>query len=210
MSRKASATASGAWTVEENKLVSAVETFGTTSWATNAANVPGQCSSKWRNKSRKAAATATGVWTVEEDKKLVSAVATIGTSWSNIAANVPGRNEKQCSSKWDRISIKASATDSEAKSTASGAWTAEEEKKLVSAVATVGTSWANIAANVRGRNEKQCSSKWNRISIKAAATSSDNTTVEDFGDNMPSAETSTDGYTSGDEPPGKRRRFDWV
>jgi hypothetical protein len=37
-----------------------------------------------------------------------------------------------------------------------------------------------------------------------------NKAVEGFGDNMPSAETTTDGYTSGDEPPLKRRRFDWV
>jgi hypothetical protein len=37
-----------------------------------------------------------------------------------------------------------------------------------------------------------------------------NTTVQDVGDSMPSAETATGGDTSGDEPPVKRRRFDWV
>jgi hypothetical protein len=42
-----------------------------------------------------------------------------------------------------------------AAATASGVWTAEEEeKKLTSAVDTLGaTSWAKIAANVLGRNE---------------------------------------------------------
>jgi hypothetical protein len=37
-----------------------------------------------------------------------------------------------------------------------------------------------------------------------------NTTVQDVGDSMPSAETATGGDTSGDQPPVKRRRFDLV
>jgi hypothetical protein len=37
-----------------------------------------------------------------------------------------------------------------------------------------------------------------------------NKAVEDVGDSMPSAETTTDRDTSGDEPPVKRRRFEWV
>jgi hypothetical protein len=32
----------------------------------------------------------------------------------------------------------------------------------------------------------------------------------DVCDDKPSDETTTDGYTSGDEPPGKRRRLDWI
>jgi hypothetical protein len=32
----------------------------------------------------------------------------------------------------------------------------------------------------------------------------------DVCDNMLSDETATDGYTSGDDPPGKRRRLDWI
>jgi hypothetical protein len=71
LSSKASATASGAWTVEEeNKLASAVETVGTTSWAKIAMNVPGrnksQCQSKWQNMSKKAAAASNGNTTAED------------------------------------------------------------------------------------------------------------------------------------------------
>jgi hypothetical protein len=96
------------WTLEEEKkLVSAiVDTLGTTSWASIAANIPGrdekQCRQKWRNMSKKAAATSIGTWTVvEEENKLTSAVETFGTtSWATTAANVPGRNEKQCRQKW--------------------------------------------------------------------------------------------------------------
>jgi hypothetical protein len=73
MSRKPAATAGSEWTVEEEKkLVSGVETLGTTSWAEVARNVLGrsenQCSSKWQSMSRKAAATATGAWTVDKEK----------------------------------------------------------------------------------------------------------------------------------------------
>jgi hypothetical protein len=236
MSQKAAATASGAWTVEEEKkLASAVETFGTNSWANIAANVPGrneiQCSKKWQNMSKKAAATASGTWTVEEGKQLVSAVETFGaTSWANVAANVPGRSETQCSNKWRTMSQKAAAT-------ASGAWTVEEEKKLASAVETFGaTSWANIAANVPGRNDRQCSNKWQRMSKKVAATASGTWTVEEemklayavetyYGGNWAEIAKMFPGRnesqchqqwlrvseeTAGAEPPKKRRRIDWV
>jgi predicted lipoprotein with Yx(FWY)xxD motif len=182
MSRKPAATAGSEWTVEEEKkLVSAVETFGATSWANVAANVPGrnetQCSKKWRTMSQKVAATASGTWTVEEEKKLASAVETFGaTSWANIAANVPGRNESQCSNKWQRMSKKVAAT-------ASGTWTVEEEMKLAYAVETYyGGNWAEIAKMFPGRNESQCHQQWLRVSEE----------------------------TAGAEPPKKRRRIDWV
>jgi hypothetical protein len=74
------------WTVEEEKkLVSAVETFGTTIWANIAAHIPGrsdaQCYRKWQYlSSSKAAATSSGTWTVEEEQKLASAVETFGTT----------------------------------------------------------------------------------------------------------------------------------
>jgi hypothetical protein len=181
MSMKAVACASGAWAVEEEKkLVSAVETLGTTSWTKVAVNVPGrnesQCSNKWWKMSKKAAVTVSdsGTWTVEEEKKLYNAIETFGTtSWAKIAANVPVRNETQCSKKWHYLSKKAAAT-------ASGVWTAEEEKKLVYAVETLGaTSWAKVAANVPGRNETKCSNKWQKMSKKAAATASGAWTVEE-------------------------------
>jgi hypothetical protein len=197
MSKKAATTSSGAWTVEEEKkLVSAVETFGTNSWVKIAANVPGrndyQCCSKWQTIYKKVAATSSGAWTVDEEKKLVSAVVAFGnTSWAKIAANVPGRNDYQCSRKWQYMSKKAATTSS-------GAWTVEEENKLLSAVDTFGTtSWTKVAANVPGRNDRQCSRKWQNMSKK------------DVGDNIPSEETITDGWSLGDEPPGKRRRFEW-
>jgi hypothetical protein len=167
------------WTVvEEKKLASAVETFGTNKWAKVAANVPGrnksQCYTKWYYLSRMAASTTSGTWTVEEEKQLVSAVATFGTvSWDNVAAHVPGRSEKQCTSKWGEMSKKVAAT-------ARGTWTVKEEKKLVSAVEAFGnTGWANVAVNVPGRSEIQCQGKWWRIFRKAAATTSVTGTVKE-------------------------------
>jgi hypothetical protein len=171
------------WTAEEEKkLASAVDTFGTASWAAIAANLPGQnetqCRQKWGyNMSRKAATTARGAWTAENKKKLSSEVETLGTtSWTNISSSIPGRNETQCSQKWRNMSKKAAAT-------ASSAWTVEEENMLVYAVETYyGGNWAEIAKMFPGRNESQCHQQWLRVSEE----------------------------TAGAEPPKKRRRFDWV
>jgi hypothetical protein len=179
MPRKASATASAAWTVEEEKkLASSVETFGTTSWATTAPNIPSrnesQCYNKGQNLSKGAAATACGTWRGEEENKLVSAVETYGGhNWNEIAKMIPGRSENQCRQKWRNMPRKASAT-------ASAAWTVEEEKKLASSVETFGTtSWATTAANVPGRNEKQYCDKWWSMSRKASATVIGAWTVEE-------------------------------
>jgi hypothetical protein len=182
MSRKATATRTvrGAWTLEEEqKLASAVETLGTTSWAKIDVNIPGrneiQCSQKWRRMPKKAAATSSGAWTVEEEKKLVYSVETLGTTgWAKVAANVPGRSDTQCSNKWQKMS-QMDAT------TASGVWTVEEVNKLASAVATFGTTrWANVAANVPGRSEQQCNGKWQKMREKAGVTSSSTWAVEEI------------------------------
>jgi hypothetical protein len=56
----------------------------------------------------------------------------------------------------------------------------EEEQKLVYVVETFGTSsWVKLAANVPGRSENQCSSKWRSVSRKASATASGAWTVEE-------------------------------
>jgi Myb-like DNA-binding protein BAS1 len=97
-----------------------------------------------------------------------------------------------------------------AAATTSGTWTAEEEKKLASAVETFGAhNWGKVAANVPGRSENQCSNKWRTMSKRAAATASGAWTVEEEEKKLASAvETFGTGDTSGDEPPVKRRRFD--
>jgi hypothetical protein len=109
-------------------LASGVETFGATSWAKIAANVPGQneiqCCQKWHYLLRKAVTTSSGAWTVEEANMLASAVETFGAhNWTYVAVNVPGRSESQCRKKWWNMSKKAAATTN-------GTWTVEEEKKL--------------------------------------------------------------------------------
>jgi hypothetical protein len=139
--------------------------------------------------SRKAAATASGVWTAEEEKKLTSAVDTLGaTSWAKIAANVLGRNEIQCSRKWWNMSRKATAA-------ASAAWAAEvreckstlfENGPQLDPTEPAGVHDYSFSGDAGADHSSGC-----------------NTTVEDFGDSMPSNETTTDGYTSGDEPPKK-------
>jgi S-ribosylhomocysteine lyase LuxS involved in autoinducer biosynthesis len=122
---------------EEKKLVSAVEPFGTTSWAKIAANVPGrnekQCRDKWHTANYKClwhtmstkepVPTAISHWTREEENKLVSAVETFGTAiWAKIAANIPGRTTKQCWSKWHKMSTKKAAP------TATSQWMREKKR----------------------------------------------------------------------------------
>jgi hypothetical protein len=181
MSRKATSTGTGTgtWTeVEEQQLVSAVETVGSHNWAKIADYVPGrnenQCGVKWWHMSKKATSNVTGTWTEAEKEQLVSAVESFGTDgWAKVARGVPGRNETQCDVKWRNMSKKAT-------STVTGTWTLEEKTKLISAVETFGGHhWAKIAAKVPGRNENQCKTKWSNMSRKAAATSGGTWTVEE-------------------------------
>jgi hypothetical protein len=241
-------------------LASAVETFGSTSWANIAANVPGrsenQCYQKWQRMSSKASATVRVAWTVEEEKKLTSAVETFGAhNWAEIVKMVPGRKESQCYRKWQCMSGENADAESVPQTDAAvllqlsglevgpdlhvfprdtqkflallgitNAHSLFESNVEVLAPSYVGWSCETVSLDHARASVRE----WKNIigvdltepagihddsfsgNADTDLSSGCNTTVQDVGDSMPSAETTTDGDTSGDEPPVKRRRFDWV
>jgi hypothetical protein len=85
-----------------------------------------------------------------------------GKNWWAVAALVPGRTKKQCRNRWHDV------LDPSVARTAgrNGSWTEDEDRKLASAVHTVGgNKWVAIAVLVPGRTKAQCRSRWNCISI---------------------------------------------
>jgi hypothetical protein len=219
------------WTTEEvNKLASAVETFGGRNWARIAATVPGrtenQCKNKWWHVSRKATATATGVWTVEEVNKLVSAVETHGgRNWAEIAKMVPGRNDRQCRRKWKHMSEKTADIESAPKTNAALLAQASglevgpalhvfpRNSQQFLALLGITTGQSLRESHVEYLAASYVDWRCETVSLDDARAS-----ILDWKSRVgvdpaepPSDETTTDaGYTSGDEPPGKRRRLDWI
>mmetsp|Transcript_18210 Transcript_18210/g.15871 ORF Transcript_18210/g.15871 Transcript_18210/m.15871 type:complete len:485 (-) Transcript_18210:963-2417(-) len=93
-------------------------------------------------------------WTSHEDEILQSFVAQYNEkNWSEIATHLPGKTVLQCMHRWTKI-IKPSIVK--------GAWTPEEDEKLVQWVETYGpNNWAQASKVIQGRSGKQCRERWN-------------------------------------------------
>jgi hypothetical protein len=159
----------GAWTEDENlKLKAAVQIHGGKNWNKIAALVPGrtttQCRDRWRqvlDPSIPLTAGRSGTWTEDEDLNLKKSVQMHGgKDWAAIAATVPGRTKRQCSDRWHnvlclRIALTAGRM---------GAWTEDEDLKLMTAVPRhCSKNWNNIAAMVPGRTKNQCRNRWHNV-----------------------------------------------
>jgi hypothetical protein len=92
-----------------------------------------------------------GGWTVEEDAKLADSVKKHGSSWVAVATMVPRRTCAQCHYRW--------ATQLEPDINL-GIWTSEEDAKPTDVVEKLGKDWAQVAALVPGRTDKQCRYRW--------------------------------------------------
>jgi myb proto-oncogene protein len=146
----------GKWTLEEDaKLTEAVKKFGNSDWVAAAELIPGrtnkQCRQRWIK--HLDPGINRGEWTVEEDAKLTDAVKEHGRcrNWAAVASLVPGRTDKQCLSRWD------TNLDPDA---SKGKWAVEEDAKLIVAVNELGKSWVRVAAQVPGRTDLQCRSRY--------------------------------------------------
>ncbi|KAJ6795083.1 myb-like protein L [Iris pallida] len=146
-----------AWTEEEDaKLRAAVESFGESNWQIVASNLEGrvgtQCSNRWR-KTLVPDRRKVGKWSVDEDKRLKAAVTLFGAkNWHKIAQFVPGRIHVQCRERW------LNCLDP---SLNLGAWTEEEDAKLLAAIDEHGRScWSRIARCVPPRTDNQCRRRW--------------------------------------------------
>jgi hypothetical protein len=207
MSKKAASTASGTWTVEEEKkLASAVETFGALNWAEIAKIVPGrnysQCFLKWQRMSKENADAESvpktdaavlsqlsglevgpDLHVFPRDMQKFLALLGITTAQSLLGSNVEVLAPSYVGWSCETVSI----DDARA--------SVREWKSIIGVDLTEpgGIHDDSFSGNADTDLPSGC-----------------NKAVKDVGDSMPSAETTTDGDTSGDEPPVKRRRFDWV
>ncbi|KZT65566.1 hypothetical protein DAEQUDRAFT_768737 [Daedalea quercina L-15889] len=92
-------------------------------------------------------------WTPEEDKLLTQAVAIHGEvdNWKTVALSIPGRTNKACRKRWlHSLSPNVKKT----------AWTADEDRLLLSLYGIHGTKWAVIARNIPGRTDDACSKRY--------------------------------------------------
>ncbi|KAJ7998536.1 hypothetical protein DPEC_G00205930 [Dallia pectoralis] len=92
-------------------------------------------------------------WTQDEDDKLKTLVLNLGTGdWKYIATLIPNRSEHQCQHRW----LKVLDPD-----LVKGAWTKEEDEKVIELVNQYGNKqWAIVAKHLKGRLGKQCRERW--------------------------------------------------
>ncbi|URE31769.1 hypothetical protein MUK42_06555 [Musa troglodytarum] len=110
-----------------------------------------ECEARWRktlNPERK----KVGRWSVDEDKHLKVAVMLFGAkNWNKIARFAPGRTQVQCRERWLNCLDPALNLNP---------WTAEEDAKLLDAIAVLGKCWSKIAACIPPRTDNQCRRRW--------------------------------------------------
>ncbi|XP_074564920.1 uncharacterized protein LOC141821393 isoform X2 [Curcuma longa] len=140
---------------EDAQLRAAVENYGENNWQIVASCLEGrlgnQCSNRWYrtlNPARK----KVGRWSVDEDKRLKVAVLLFGAkNWGKIAQFIPGRTQIQCRERW--LNCLDPSLNLQP-------WTAEEDTKLLDAVAVHGNCWSKIATCIPPRTDNQCRRRW--------------------------------------------------
>lgn len=92
-------------------------------------------------------------WSSEEDEKLKRLCLALGTEdWSIVSSSFPSRTDVQCQQRWEKVLNP---------NLVKGAWTKEEDQKVVQLVAKYGPKkWSLIAQNLEGRIGKQCRERW--------------------------------------------------
>ncbi|CBJ27824.1 conserved unknown protein [Ectocarpus siliculosus] len=96
-------------------------------------------------------------WTKDEDsqlQQLVVAASGAEIDWDNISQVLDnGRTGVQCCSRWQKVLHPQ---------TIKGAWTPEEDQKMVELVGLFGPKrWSAISQRFPGRIGKQCRERWN-------------------------------------------------
>ncbi|XP_056155387.1 v-myb avian myeloblastosis viral oncogene homolog-like 2a [Lampris incognitus] len=92
-------------------------------------------------------------WTLEEDENLKILVNSLGKKdWNAIAIFLPGRSGYQCLHRWKKYLDP---------NLVKGAWTKEEDEKVIELVSKYGTKqWSLVAKHLKGRLGKQCRERW--------------------------------------------------
>jgi hypothetical protein len=116
------------WEPEEDaKLTEAVKKHGEDCWVAVAAMVPDrtnvQCHHRWTQTLDPVNGNKATKWTPELDAKLTKAVKKHGKDWVAVAKLVPGRTNQRCRKRWVQTLDPGN--------TKKGAWTPEEDAKLM-------------------------------------------------------------------------------
>ncbi|KAJ7283844.1 hypothetical protein C8J57DRAFT_1498847 [Mycena rebaudengoi] len=91
-------------------------------------------------------------WNSELDQRLLDATKLYGTSWNLVARYVSAdATPAQCSTRYLR-SLDPSLHH--------GPWSAEEDKRLIAAIAGYGKNWPDVANVIPGRTNEQCRERW--------------------------------------------------
>lgn len=149
----------GAWSAEEDAVLTECFAKYGRSWAAISAHLPGRCppSIRYRHRSLTKQRASWAKWTAQEDAVLRAAVEVHGVrQWRLVAKHLPNRDNRQCSYRWEHFSRVALDL---------GMWTEREDALLIHSVAKYGDSgghWAAVAANIRGKNGKECRLRWER------------------------------------------------
>ncbi len=144
------------WTDAENaQLSNYIKEFGE-NWKRIAEKIPGkthqQCKNHWirvLNPTIKH-----GKWTEEEDEQLKNLVDQHGKKWAEIAKEMSGRTSLQCYQHYKRTLNPAIKKRK---------WTEEEDEQLKNLVDQHGEKWAEIAEEMSGRTNMQCSQHYKTL-----------------------------------------------
>ncbi|GFR43887.1 hypothetical protein Agub_g5016 [Astrephomene gubernaculifera] len=145
---------SGAWTEEEDQLLTKFQAVYGNKWSLVSQHIPGrngqQCAQRWRHKVNPN--IVRDKWTPEEDSILVKLVSELGVGkWASVARHLPGRTDQQCMGRWRRHLDPNIRKD---------AWTAEEDAELQALYDEYGPSWSCIAKRITNRTPQQCRGRW--------------------------------------------------
>ncbi|EGD76271.1 hypothetical protein PTSG_00973 [Salpingoeca rosetta] len=119
-----------------------------------------QLQSKKTKKSSKKKKSVCPRWTKEEDSRLKTLVKQFEaegitddtTLWQKVAEQMPGRDCSHCAHRWKNMLDP---------SLVKGAWSKEEDAKVVELVKIYGPrNWSKIAQHLKGRIGKQCRERW--------------------------------------------------
>ncbi|CAM9618355.1 unnamed protein product, partial [Hapterophycus canaliculatus] len=154
------------WTEQEaNVLAHLVGMYGATNWGIIAAGVATksetQCMLHWRYAlNGNATVKGTGTWQSVEDERMLSLVQIFGQRWSTVAEHMPGRLAKQCRERY------LNNLDPELRR---GAWSRDEDEKLLQLRGQQNKSFAKIAEQIEGRSYNDVKNRWSQISRQIAA-----------------------------------------
>ncbi|CAM9775779.1 unnamed protein product, partial [Ectocarpus sp. 12 AP-2014] len=149
------------WTEQEaSVLAHLVGMYGPTNWGIISAGVATktetQCMLHWRFAlNGNATVKGTGTWQSVEDERMLSLVQIFGQRWSTVAEHMPGRLAKQCRERY------LNNLDPELRR---GAWSREEDEKLLQLRGQQNKSFAKIAEQIDGRSYNDVKNRWSQIS----------------------------------------------